>query len=232
MLNKKTFFTYEVRRKMTSTKCVYLGIVIVGLIGLSSGGALDTSMKVQAQGNMTEMERAGMEEAAQEEHMAGMPTYVVRDSIALNLEGISLPAGGFIHLYDSTPYMIMNGHVAVNVPCEGNSTASIQVLLGQAPNLTAAELENIAELSSPGDLCLYHADIVPGHTEAQGNMSEMTEEIEHDVITDVAIMNPGEEDVEFPPGSTAVVGVNEIMPGAEESHSHGSEAGTNQTDTE
>jgi hypothetical protein len=45
-------------------------------------------------------------------------------------------------------------------------------------------------------------------------------------------MNPGEEDVEFPPGSTAVVGVNEIMPGAEESHSHGSEAGTNQTDTE
>lgn len=63
-------------------------------------------------------------------------------------------------------------------------------------------------------------------------MSEMTEEIEPDVITDVAIMNPGEEDVEFPPGSTAVVGVNEIMPGAEESHSHGSEAGTNQTDTE
>jgi hypothetical protein len=224
---------------MTSTKFVYLGIVIVGLIGLSTGGVFDTSMQAQAQGNMTDgenmTEMEGMEEAAQEEHMAGMPTYVVRDSIALILEGTTLPGDGFIHLYDTTPYMIMNGHVAVNVPCEDNSTASIQVLLGQAPNLTAAELENIAELSSPGDLCLYHADIVPGHTEAQGNMTEaaggenMTA-TDHEVITDIAIMNPGEEDVEFPPGSTAVVGINEIMPGAEESHAHGAEAGTNQTE--
>jgi hypothetical protein len=49
------------------------------------------------------------------------------------------------------------------------------------------------------------------------------------VITDVAIANPGEEDLEFPPGSTAVIGVNEIMPGAEEGeHGHGAEA-TNST---
>lgn len=33
--------------------------------------------------------------------------------------------------------MITNGHVAVNVPCEDNSTASIQVLMGKAPNFTA-----------------------------------------------------------------------------------------------
>ncbi len=32
-------------------------------------------------------------------------------------------------------------NVAMNVPCKNNSTASIQVLLGQAPNFTAAELE-------------------------------------------------------------------------------------------
>jgi hypothetical protein len=201
---------------MTNTKFVYLGIVIVGLIGLSTGGVLNTSMNVQAQGNMT-----GMEEAAQEEHMGGLPTYVVRDAVALNLEGTSLPGGGFIHLYDTTPYMIMNGHVAVNVPCEANSTASIQVLLGQAPNLTAAELENIPELSSPGELCLYHVDVIPG--EVPGT------EMGHEVLTDIAIMNPGQEDVEFPPGSTAVVGINEIMPGVE--HGHGAEAGTNQTGT-
>jgi hypothetical protein len=35
--------------------------------------------------------------------------------------------------------------------------------------------------------------------------------------------------LEFPPGSTAVIGVNEIMPGAEEGeHGHGAEA-TNST---
>lgn len=49
---------------MANTKFVYLGIVIVGLIGLNTGGVLDTSMKVMAQDNMTEM--AGIEEASQE----------------------------------------------------------------------------------------------------------------------------------------------------------------------
>ena len=107
----------------------------------------------------------------------------------------------------------MNGHVAVNVPCEDNSTASVRVLLGQAPNFTAAELENLPELSTPGEMCLYHVDIAP----------------QEEVITDVAIANPGEEALEFPTGSTAVIGVNEIMPGAEEGeHGHGAEA-TNST---
>jgi hypothetical protein len=142
-----------------------------------------------------------------------MKGYVVRDSVAELLEGTSIPGGQFIHLYDSTPYMIMNGHVAVNVPCEDNSTAIVQVLLGQAPNFTAAELENLLELSTPGEMCLYHVDIAP----------------QEEVITDVAIANPGDSDLEFPPGSTAVIGVNEIMPGAEEDeHGHGTEA-TNST---
>ena len=140
--------------------------------------------------------------------MTGMPNDVVRDSVAELLEGKSLPAGKFLHLYDTTPYMIMNGHVAVNVPCEDNSTASVQVLLGQAPDFTATELENLPELSTPGEMCLYHVDIAP------------TEEI----ITDVAIANPGDSDLEFPPGGTVVIGVNEIMPGAEEGeHGHGAE---------
>ena len=60
-------------------------------------------------------------------------------------------------------------------------------------------------------MCLYHVDIAP-HEE---------------VITDVAIVNPGTSDLEFPPGST-VIGINEIMPGAEEGeHGHGAEATNN-----
>jgi hypothetical protein len=43
---------------------------------------------------------------------------------------------------------------------------------------------------------LYHVDIAP-HEE---------------VITDVAIASPGDSDLDFPPGSTAVIGINEIMP--------------------
>ena len=157
-----------------------------------------------------------MTNMTESEHAYNRSANVVRDSVTELLEGTSIPGGQFIHLYDSTPYMITNGHVAVNVPCEDNSTASIQVLMGQAPNFTAAELENLPELSTPGEMCLYHVDIDP-HEE---------------VITDVAIANPGSSDLEFPPGSTAVIGINEIMPGAEEGeHGHGAEA-TNSTGSE
>ena len=36
---------------------------------------------------------------------------VVRDSAIILLEGKSIPARSFIHLYDATPYMITNGHI-------------------------------------------------------------------------------------------------------------------------
>ena len=184
-------------------------------MGIGTNGLNNNFQSTLAQGGENATGTTETSEAPEmhAENMTGMPTNVVRDSVAELLEGTSIPGGQFIHLYDSTPYMIMNGHVAVNVPCEDNSTASVQVLLGQAPNFTAAELENLPELSTPGEMCLYHADIEP-HEE---------------VITDVAIANPSEDDLEFPPGSTAVIGVNEIMPGAEEGeHGHGAEA-TNST---
>ena len=198
--------------RILKAKFLCLGFVIAGLMGLVTNGLNNIIQPTLAQGgeNMT-----GTTETA-ETHamdMSANKSYVVRDSIAELLEGKSIPAGKFIHLYDATPYMIKNGHVAVNVPCEDNSTANVQVLLGQAPNFTAAELENLPELSTPGEMCLYHVDIAP-HEE---------------VITDIAIANPGADSLEFPPGSTAVIGINEIAPGTEEGErGHGAVA-TNST---
>jgi hypothetical protein len=203
--------------RKSNSRFLYLGFIIVGLMGFSTYG-VNNAIPIaiaQDEGNMTGTTNMTETPDAHAMNMSAMKNFVVRDSVAELLEGTSIPGGQFIHLYDSTPYMIMNGHVAVNVPCEDNSTASVQVLLGQAPNLTAAELENLPELSTPGVMCLYHVDVVP-HEE---------------VITDIAITNPGEDDLEFPPGSTAVIGINEIMPGAEEGeHGHGAEA-TNSTES-
>jgi hypothetical protein len=36
------------------------------------------------------------------------------------------------------------------------------------------------------------------------------------MTTDIAIQNPGEEDVELPATSTVVIGVNKILPGTTE----------------
>jgi hypothetical protein len=163
--------------------------------------------------NMTEAEEekeeyaateAGHSAAEEEKEYNGTST--VRDSVTELLQDKVIPGGDFIHLYDSTPYHILNGHVALKAPCEDDSTTPIQILIGSAPNMTAATLENIAPLSTPGEQCLYHADLIPG-----GNVT---------IITDIALKNPTEEDLEFPPTSTVVIGINEITKGE---HGHSAE---------
>jgi hypothetical protein len=127
----------------------------------------------------------------------------VRDSVTILLQDAIIPGTDFIHLYDSTPSHIMNGHIALKVPCTADSNSTIQVLIGSAPNMTATTLENIPALSTPGEQCLYHVDLIPG-----GNVT---------TITDIALKNPTEDEIEFPPTSSVVIGINEVMKGE---HAH------------
>jgi hypothetical protein len=118
---------------------------------------------------------------------------------------LTIPAQGFIHLYDSTQYRIANGHIAVNVPCNDDSASSVNVLLGEAPNLINAELENIPELSNPASMCLYHIDVPP-----------------HNVpVTDIAIQNPANSDLVLPPSSSVVIGVGSTNDGNHSDNGHG-----------
>jgi hypothetical protein len=151
---------------------------------------------------------AEADHSAEEEEKEYNETSTVRDSVTELLQDKIISGGDFIHLYDSTPYHILNGHVALKAPCQDDSTTPIQILIGSAPNMTAAPLENIAPLSTPGEQCLYHADLIPG-----GNVT---------IITDIALKNPTEEDIEFPPTATVVIGINEITKG-EHGHSESEE---------
>ena len=63
---------------------------------------------------------------------------VVRDSSTVLLDGKTIPAMDYIHLYDATPYKIMNGHIATKLPCDANSVTPLKILVGQAPNFKSA----------------------------------------------------------------------------------------------
>jgi hypothetical protein len=93
----------------------------------------------------------------------------------------------------------------------------LKVLIGQAPNLKPADLELVKELSKPGAMCIYHVDI--GSTQ-QGDTG---------IITDIALQNPTNNEVKFGPTATIVIGVEEIMPGAEEAMSMGNMSMGNNT---
>ena len=156
-------------------------------------------------------------------------TTIVRDSVFALLAGATIPGNNsFIHLYDTTAYHIVSGHIAAKIPCSDNSTALLNILVGVAPDFTPAPLELLPELSTPGELCLYHVDLPPAPeptnaTTATTSANATTTPI----VTDIAIQNPGDDAVTFPDTSTVVIGINEIakgVPGHEEGEH--AEAGT------
>ena len=204
--------------------------IIIAILTLSVIAGIFSNIPLSYAQNDT-MSMTNMTEEEEEEHAATTTeaghsaeekeynkTNTVRDSVTELLQDKIIPGGDFMHLYDSTPYHILNGHVALKAPCEDDSTTPIQILIGSAPNMTVATLENIAPLSTPGEQCLYHADLIPG-----GNVT---------IITDIALKNSAEEDLEFPPTASVVIGINEITKG-EHGHSDESEeehaAGTTET---
>ena len=58
----------------------------------------------------------------------GMQGTVVRDSAVILLEGKTLPGNDFMHLYDTTPYVIKVGHIAAKLPCDASSTSPLDRL--------------------------------------------------------------------------------------------------------
>jgi hypothetical protein len=187
MLSKKAFIS------------TFSALAISILISFIPGNSAILNVSAQQQSNTTSMTEEPHAEG--EEHASNATT--VRDSTAILLSGETIPGGSFIHLYDSTPDAIANGHVAAKIPCDENSNSTLTILTGVAPDLQPTELELLQNLSSAGELCLYHADLV-----SEGE----------NLITDIAIQNPGDEEIELPATSTVVIGVNKIMPGAHEEH--------------
>ena len=61
--------------------------------------------------------------ATAQQQATSMKSTVVRDSATILLQDKTIPAKGFIHLYDATPYMIWVGHIAANLPCDANSVS-------------------------------------------------------------------------------------------------------------
>jgi hypothetical protein len=133
-------------------------------------------------------------------------TTTTRDSVTLVLDWTVIPSKDFLHIYDSTPYKIMNGHIAAKLPCGDDGASEIKVVVGQAPDVKPVEMEIVNELSNPGKMCVYHVDLPPEGI---------------DVVTDAALLNPTDKAIRLPRTSTVVLGVNEIMPLGEEQMEHG-----------
>ncbi|ALI36784.1 hypothetical protein NMY3_02593 [Candidatus Nitrosocosmicus oleophilus] len=122
-------------------------------------------------------------------------SYTTQDSQTILLDGKTIPGGEYIQIYDSSPYKILSGHVAMNLPCDGDGSTDLNVLVGQVPNLNPADLELVDPLSTLGELCLYHVNVASDETNP---------------ITDIAIQNNSTDDIEFPSKSSILISLNEM----------------------
>lgn len=188
------------------TLSIFTAFVLVSGLFSINGSVYSQETTNQSQTNATGNAEHGETESA-EHHATGNATsgHVVRDSATVLLEGVTIPAGSFIHLYDTTPYKIVSGHVAAKLPCNTDNATDVNVLVGQAPNVSSSELEFVSELSNAGELCLYHVDLASDSANA---------------ITDIAIQNNSTGDINFPATSTVVIGINEISELSPEAHGH------------
>ena len=188
-------------KKYTSaTLSIFIAFVLFSNLISINGSVYSQETTTQPQTNAAENAAAH-----DETENATLSGHVVRDSATILLEGVTIPADSFIHLYDTTPYKIVSGHVAAKLPCNPDNATNVNVLVGQAPNVSPSELEFVSELSTAGEQCLYHADLASDAA---------------NTITDIAIQNNSTDDIDFPSTSTVVIGVNEISKVSGEVHGH------------
>src|SRR5215213_6418118 len=221
----------KISERLSALRFVAFSVGALALLATSTATLSSPAMAQQtATTNTTRLEAAPESGASMtEEHGHGSTSnkthqdvFTVRDSVFALLADQTIPASGFIHLYDTTPYSIRSGHVAAKIPCGDDSAPLLNILIGEAPNLSPAPIELVANLSTPGELCLYHVDLpapeqANATTTASANSTTTANATDAARITDIAISNPADEDITLPPTSTVVIGVNEIEKGA---HSH------------
>ena len=152
---------------------------------------------------------------------------IVRNIDTLLLAHQIIPPKDFIPLYDTSPYKILNGHLAAKIPCDTNYAPSLQILVGHLPVLKPVQLRLVKEFSIRGNICLYHVDLgstttMPSSTtttqdnssssRATGGGGLQANKTTTTINTDLILSNPTADMVVLPNTSTVVIGVNEIMP--------------------
>jgi hypothetical protein len=132
---------------------------------------------------------------------------LVGDSATILLSNQILPPKDYIHIYDSLPYKITNGHLTAKLPCDTDSKPVLRIFTGKIPVLKPSTLQVIKELSKPGYMCLYYLDIPPKNENELPQDKNST-----DIVTDIVLYNPTSVKQVLLNTSSIVIGINEINP--------------------
>ena len=131
-------------------------------------------------------------------------TTQVFDTVPVLLDGKVIHAKEYIHLYTSAPSKIATGHIQAHIPCDASGVSPLKVIGGmmimpeEVPPLNMT-LDPV--MSTPGMICMYHLDIMPQNESS---------------VTDIALLNPTEQNITLPNMTSAIIHVAAIQTGTAE----------------
>lgn len=119
----------------------------------------------------------------------------INDNVSISLNDKSIPEGSYMPIYDSRPYKISDGHISAKLPCNEDSSPSVQIMVGNEFELSPIELKIIPDLSDAGSICLYEGDIITGL---------------NNTIYDIMVQNTITDEIDFPDTSSIAIGITKL----------------------
>jgi hypothetical protein len=148
-------------------------------------------------------------------------TPVVWDYDTILLSRQVIPPNDFIPIFDTLPDD-MDGHVSTKLPCSANSTTPLKIYVAkisdvQTPQVKSVPLQIVNQLSKPGYMCVYHADIpsttIPSKdTKVNNTHAAISDAKDNLTNTSIELFNPTTSQITLPDTSSAAIGMNQTIP--------------------
>jgi hypothetical protein len=132
-----------------------------------------------------------------------------------------IPPNDYIPIFDTLPDD-MDGHVSTKLPCSANSTTPFKIYVakinvGQMPQVKSVPLQIVSQLSKPGYMCVYHADITSTtisikNTRVNQTHATISEAKDNLTNTSIELFNPTTSQITLPDTSSAAIGISQTIP--------------------
>ncbi len=134
---------------------------------------------------------------------AGVKGDSLPDNTHVRLDGLKLPPGGVLPVYDASPNFVA-GHFLLRAPCDTNHVPTITVIAGhidesaEMTHMDKVPLYYINHASTAGS-CVFHAHIPDP---LNGGAPR---------VTDIDLINLSGKDVSFKPGDAVDINVQRVL---------------------
>jgi hypothetical protein len=133
----------------------------------------------------------------------GVATGSLPQNTHIRLDGLTLPPGGVLPLYDASPNFVA-GHFLLRAPCDEDHVPTITVIAGHIDeHMDDTYVDKVPlyyiDHASTADSCVYHAHLPDP---LNGGAPR---------VTDVDLINLSGEDVEFNPGDVVDINVQRVL---------------------